>query len=137
MSVKLSRRLRESGYESKIFAIGIKIKAGWIQKKIKLEYPTSDQSTIFTLCVKYLNMFDSSIGIYQIQVTATNPIQKDIQADLFSEQLEHNKYLKVVDDINRRFGKDIVRPARLKSDTYDSPDVIAPAWRPKGYRKSV
>ena len=44
MSVKLSRRLRESGYESKIFSIGIKIKAGWIQKKIKLEHPTSDQS---------------------------------------------------------------------------------------------
>ena len=137
MSVKLSRRLRESGYESKIFAIGIKIKAGWIQKKIKLEYPTSNQSTIFALCVQYLNMFDNSIGIYQIQVTATNPIQKNIQADLFNKESEHSNYLKVVDDINSRFGKDIVRPARLKSDVYDSPDVIAPAWRPNGHRKSV
>ena len=43
----------------------------------------------------------------------------------------------VIDSINRRFGQDIVRPARLKSDISDSPDVIAPAWRPKGYRKSV
>ena len=137
MSVKLSRRLRESGYESKIFAIGIKLKAGWIQKKIKLEHPTSNQSTIFALCVQYLNMFDDSIGIYQIQVTATNPIQKNIQADLFGKQPEHSNYLKVVDNINRRFGKDIIRPARLKSDVYDSPDVIAPAWRPNGHRKSV
>ena len=137
MSVKLSRRLRESGYESKIFAIGIKLKAGWIQKKIKLEHPTSNQSTIFALCVQYLNMFDDSIGIYQIQVTATNPIQKNIQADLFGKQPEHSNYLKVVDNINRRFGKDIIRPARLRSDVYDSPDVIAPAWRPNGHRKSV
>ena len=44
ISVKLSKRLRECNYESKKFMIGIKIKAGWIQKKIKLEYATSDQS---------------------------------------------------------------------------------------------
>ena len=72
-------------------------------------------------------MFDESVGIYQVQVTATSPIQKDIQADLFSEQLEHNNCLRVVDDINKRFGKDIVRPARLKSDIHDSPD-LCPAY---------
>ena len=82
-------------------------------------------------------MFDESIGIYQVQVTATNPIQKDIQADLLIKQIEHNNYLRVVDDINKDLVKDIVRPARLKSDIHDSPDVIAPAWRPNGHRKSV
>ena len=34
--------------------------------------------------------------------------------------------MSVVDSINQRFGQDIVRPARLKSDISDSPDVIAP-----------
>ncbi len=137
MSVKLSRRLRNSGYESKKFVISFKIKAGWIQKKIKLEQPTCNQSIIFRLCELYLNMLDNNIGIYQVQVTAVNPMKKNIQIDLFNQQAGQNKCLKVIDDINERFGQDIVQPARLKCDTYDSPDVIAPAWRPKGYRRSV
>ena len=54
-------------------------------------------------------MFDESIGIYQVQVThETSPIQKDIQADIFSEQLEHNNCLRVVDDINKRFAEKIL-----------------------------
>ena len=32
-------------------------------------------------------MFDENIGIYQIQVTATDPMQKNIQADLFNKNL--------------------------------------------------
>ena len=137
MSVKLSRRLRNSGYESNKFLVNIKIKAGWVQKKIKLEHPTCDQFVIYSFCELYLDMFDKNVGIYQVQVTAINPIQKNIQTDLFSSQTEQDNYMSVVDSINQRFGQDVVRPARLKSDTSDSPDVIAPAWRPKGYRKSV
>ena len=82
-------------------------------------------------------MFDKNVGIYQVQVTAINPTQKNIQADLFSKQAEQSAFLSTVDNINQRFGQDIIRPARLKSDPYDSPDVIAPAWRPNGHRKSV
>ena len=137
MSVKLSRRLRNSGYESNKFLVNIKIKAGWVQKKIKLEHPTCDQFVIYSLCELYLGMFDKNVGIYQIQVTAINPTQKDIQTDLFGSQTVQDSYMSVVDSINQRFGQDIIRPARLKSDISDSPDVIAPAWRPKGYRKSV
>ena len=137
MSVKLSRRLRNSGYESNKFLVNIKIKAGWVQKKIKLKHPTCDQFVIYSLCELYLGMFDKNVGIYQVQVTATNPIQKNIQTDLFGSHTEQDAYMNVVDSINQRFGQDIVRPARLKFDISDSPDVIAPAWRPKGYRKSV
>ena len=82
-------------------------------------------------------MFDENVGIYQVQVTAINPTQKDIQTDLFGSQTEQDNYMSVVDSINQRFGQHNVRPARLKSDSSDSPDVFAPAWRPKGYRKSV
>ena len=137
MSVKLSRRLRNSGYESNKFLVNIKIKAGWVQKKIKLEHPTCDQFVIYSLCELFLGMFDKNVGIYQVQVTAINPTQKDIQTDLFGSQTGQDNYMSVVDSINQRFGQDVVRPARLKSDISDSPDVIAPAWRPKGYRKSV
>ena len=137
MAVKLSRRLRNSGYESNKFSVNIKIKAGWVQKKIKLEQPTCDQFIIYNICELYLNMFDKNVGIYQVQITATNPTQKNIQADLFRKQAKQRDFSSTVDNINQRFGQDIIRPARLKSDHYDSPDVIAPAWRPNGHRKSV
>ena len=117
--------------------IFIKIKAGWIQRKIKLEYATCDQSEIFNICKHYLSMLDRNIGIYQVQVTAISPIQKDIQADFFSQKTEQNNYLNAIDSINEKFGKDTIKLARLKLDRYESPDVIAPAWRPSGYRKSV
>tara|TARA_Y100000768_G_scaffold385192_1_gene370797 strand:- start:14695 stop:15912 length:1218 start_codon:yes stop_codon:yes gene_type:complete len=138
MSAKLSSRLRKSNYESNIFLIGIKIKAGWIQRKMKLEKPTHNQNDIFNLCRIYLNMFDKNIGIYQIQVTALNPNEKNRQNDFFNQNNKDNSILdRALDRINDRFGQDTVKPARLKSEDTDSPDVIAPAWRPDGFRKSV
>ncbi len=137
MSVKLSKRLRSSGYESNKFLIGIKIRAGWIEKKIKLQYATYDQFIIFNLCKTYIGMLDDNIGIYQIQVTAVNPIKKNTQADLFNQETNQNNYLAAMDRINNKFGENAITPARLKSEDHDSPDVIAPAWRPNGYRKSV
>ena len=138
MSNKLSSRLRKSNYESKIFLIGIKIKAGWVQKKIKMEKPTCNQNEIFNICLFYLNLFDKNIGIFQVQVTALNPVKKNIQIDIFSQEKNEDLILdQALDNISDKFGPDAIKPARLMSDDKDSPDVIAPAWRPVGYRKSV
>ena len=138
MSNKLSSRLRKSNYESNIFLIGIKIKAGWVQKKIKMEKPTCNQSDIFNICLFYLNLFDRNIGIFQVQVTALNPTKRNIQIDIFDQEKNKNTILdQALDSISDKFGSDAIKPARLISDNKDSPDVIAPAWRPSGYRKSV
>jgi DNA polymerase-4 len=138
MSNKLSLRLRKSNYESNIFLIGIKIKAGWVQKKIKLEKPTWNQSDIFNACLFYFNLFDKNIGIFQVQVTALNPVRKNIQMDIFNQEKNENLVLEqALDNISDKFGPNTIKPARLMSDDKDSPDVIAPAWRPVGYRKSV
>ncbi len=138
ISTKLSLRLRKSNYQSNVFLIGIKIKAGWLQKKIKLKKPTYNQADIFKICRMYLNMLDANIGIYQIQVTALSPSEKNIQNDFFEQNNENNLILEnALDNITDRFGQDAVKLARLKTEDIDSPDVIAPAWRPIGYRKSV
>ena len=50
-------------------------------------------------------MFDKNVGIYQVQVTAINPTQKDIQTDLFGSQIEQDNYMSVVDSINQRFDR--------------------------------
>jgi DNA polymerase-4 len=138
MSNKLALRLRKSNYESNIFLIGIKIKAGWIQKKIKIEKATCNRSDIFNICLSYLNLFEKNTGIYQVQVTALNPLKKNAQMDIFSEDNDKSEVLdQALENIYDKFGPETIKPARLISDHTDSPDVIAPAWRPSGHRKSV
>ena len=103
-----------------------------------MEKPTCNQNEIFNICLFYLNLFDKNIGIFQVQVTALNPIKKNIQIDIFNQEKKENIILdQALDNISHKFGPDAVKPARLMSDRRDSPDVIAPAWRPSGYRKSV
>ena len=67
-----------------------------------------------------------------------DPIRKNIQIDIFNQENNKNIVLdQALDNINDKFGSDAIKPARLMSDNTDSPDVIAPAWRPNGHRKSV
>ena len=107
-------------------------------KKIKMEKPTCNQSDIFNICLFYLNLFDRNIVIFQVQVTALNPTKRNIQIDIFDQEKNKNTILdQALDSISDKFGSDAIKPARLISDNKDSPDVIAPAWRPSGYRKSV
>ena len=138
MSNKLAIRLRKSNFESNVFLIGIKIKAGWIQKKVKIEKATCNRNDIFNICLSYLNLFEKNTGIYQVQVTALNPLKKNTQMDIFSEDNDKSEVLdQALENIYDKFGPETIKPARLISDNTDSPDVIAPAWRPSGYRKSV
>ena len=138
MSNKLAIRLRKSNFESNVFLIGIKIKAGWIQKKVKIEKATCNRNDIFNICLSYLNLFEKNTGIYQVQVTALNPLKKNTQMDIFSEDNDKSEVLdQALEDIYDKFGPETIKPARLISDHTDSPDVIAPAWRPSGHRKSV
>ena len=83
-------------------------------------------------------MFDSNIGLYQVQVTALRPIKRNIQNDFFNQNDTNSSNLDdTLDAISKKFGEDSIKPARLLTEEGDSPDVIAPAWRPSGYRKSV
>ena len=41
-----------------------------------------------------------------------------------------------VDHINRRYGEFTIAPSRL-IDRSTMPNVIAPAWRPSGHRKTI
>jgi len=57
---------------------------------------------------------------------------------IFSEKKDKSIVLdQALENIDDKFGPETVKPARLINDDSDSPDVIAPAWRPNGYRKSV
>ena len=75
-------------------------------------------------------------GIWQIRIVARNP-QTPCQADLFKRK--HPARLRAhsaMDRNNSRYGAMTLAPARLLRRS-SMPDVISPARKPLGHRKSV
>ena len=137
MSEKVARRMREHGYESNIFLIGVRKKHNWVIKKYQTMYYTNYGHDIFKLCLKLIDYNLINSGIYQVQITATNPRPINIQNDLFLENSPNKSCLGyTIDAVNKKFGSLVLQPARLLKKL-DSPDVISPSWRPSGYKRSV
>lgn len=138
MSEKVATRMRKNHYESDIFAIGYKIFSGWNMRKFKLRYYTNNGNEIYELCSKMISTIKSGIGIYQVQITALNPRPINLQSSIF-ENVSHKQQKKIdnaMDRINERYSKQVILPARILHED-DSPDVIAPSWRPDGFKRSV
>ena len=130
--------MRKNHYESDIFAIGYKIFSGWNMRKFKLRYYTNNGNEIYELCSKMISTIKSGIGIYQVQITALNPRPINLQSSIF-ENVSHKQQKKIdnaMDRINERYSKQVILPARILHED-DSPDVIAPSWRPDGFKRSV
>ena len=75
-------------------------------------------------------------GIWQLRVVALDP-KKPCQPDLF--QRKHPRRTRVHrarDAVNQRYGALTLAPARLLGRS-SMPDVISPAWKPEGHRRTV
>ena len=137
MSEKVARRMRQNGYESNVFLISIRKKNDWVSKKYRIINYTNHGQDIFKLCLQLVNNDLIKGGIYQVQITATNPRPIGIQNDLFLKDMSGKSCLdSTIDKVNKKFGSLVLQPARLLKKL-DSPDVISPSWRPNGYKKSV
>jgi DNA polymerase-4 len=74
---------------------------------------------------------------HQVQVTALDPVDSDVQLELFDTTHEaHDQINAVMDTVNRRYGELALAPARLLNRS-SMPNVIAPAWKPFGHRKTI
>lgn len=137
MSEKVGARLRRHQMEAQRLLIGIKTKQGWIAEKFKLPQPGNDGRAIFALCRRLLDEQWRGEPLFQIQVTALDPHPRQLQADLFAESNPaHEASNCAMDAINQRFGDLTLAPARLVKRG-GMPDVIAPAWKPSGHRRTV
>lgn len=139
MSEKLAARLRRYDFSAQHFFIGFKnYDFGWFGDKLKLEFPTDDGRTIYQLCKKILAQnWRSGMEVVQVQVTALDPYPSMNQLDLFSHPNLTRQHLnRIVDDINERFGEFKIAPAKLLLRS-EMPNVIAPAWKPKGHRQTI
>ena len=137
MSEKVATRMRHNGYESNLFIIGYKTFKGWHINKFKLSTYTNTGNDIYELCLKIIFLIKSR-GINQIQITALEPRLINSQHDIFetTSNLKKKSIDVVMDSINAKYSRHLISPARILQED-DSPDVIAPSWRPSGSKRSV
>lgn len=137
MSEKVAYRLRQHDLMAKRYYIGFCDETGWYGGKYHLVAPNNDGLQIFRLCRYMLEQYWQGQVIRQIQVTALELTASDQQTDLFlPRDVQREKLNETMDTLNERFGKGTVKPGNLIAHK-PMPDVIAPAWRPKGVRRSV
>ncbi len=139
MSEKVAARLRKHDLEAQRYFIGLKLELGWVGAKLQLATPEADGNELFALCRFVLESEWHGEAVGQVQVTALDPRPAQRQLGLFDDnhaRHERDAAHHAVDSVNARFGKLTLAPARLLGRD-DQPDVIAPAWKPDGLRRTV
>ena len=138
MAEKVGARLRRHEFQSDRFFIGLKQEKGWLAIKPKLSQRTDDGRVLFDLCKRFLNECFDGQEARQVQITAVDP-RHGLQPDLFAEteMTEKRSQLnQALDAINGKFGDFTVAPMRVIARS-EMPNVIAPAWKPTGHRKTI
>ncbi|WP_289245222.1 MULTISPECIES: DNA polymerase IV [Methylophaga] len=138
MSEKVGIRLRMHQFQSDTFFIGVKTQLGWLSTKIKLQNTTDDGGTIYKVCLDFVDEQYRGQECRQVQVTALSPEQGK-QQDLFIDnnaKQRRESLNQAMDDINQRYGEFTVAPMRVIGRS-EMPNVIAPAWKPTGHRKTI
>jgi len=138
MSEKVGIRLRRHQFQSDTFFIGVKTEQGWLSTKAKLNNTTDDGGAIYKLCMRFVEKYYFGQECRQVQVTALSP-EHGKQQDLFIDNATNQKresLNQTLDDINERYGEFTVAPMRVIGRS-EMPNVIAPAWKPTGHRKTI
>lgn len=136
---KLAARLRKNHLTASVFWLAIRCEQhGWHGQRYELAIPSDDTAAIYALAEQHLDaVWHQHLIAIQIQVTALNPRPSVGQLDLFTQPSERTQALnQVMDQIQQRSDLKPLKPARLLK-TNISGDVIAPAWQPRGVRRSV
>ncbi|MFO8025794.1 DNA polymerase IV [Thiohalophilus sp.] len=137
MSEKVGERLRRHNMQAREFFIGVRCRQGWLGERCQARLPTDDGRIIYQLCQQVLRHVWQGEGIHQVQVTALDPHSGDQQLQLFEPTpVQQRASNEVMDAINQRYGEFTLAPARLLGRS-EMPNVISPAWRPFGHRKTI
>ncbi len=137
MSEKVAARLRRHDFETRDFFIGLRTAEGWLGGRRRCALPTRDGRIILSLCRQVMRDDWRGEGIFQVQVTALAPQPFRNQRELFiDDETRRDAVHRVMDRINGRYGDFTLAPGRLLGRS-TMPDVIAPAWKPHGHRRTV
>ncbi|MDW3095585.1 MAG: DNA polymerase IV [Gammaproteobacteria bacterium] len=137
MAEKVAARLRKHEFEARYYFIGVLTDQGWLAKKMQTAMPTSDSQQIKKLVNIFLRNSWDKQGCFQVQITALDPKDQGHQLSLFGERdIRREQINLAMDKINQRYGEFTLAPANLLNRS-EMPNVIAPAWKPFGHRKTV
>ena len=134
MAHRLGERLRANRLVAQQYLFGLRLYRGWLKTIERSLLPSDDELVIYRLGESWLEREWRGQGIWQLRIVALDPHSPD-QADLF--QRKHPRRVRAhraIDRINARYGA--MTLARLLGRS-TMPDVISPAWKPEGHRKSV
>lgn len=137
MSEKVAARLRRCNLEAQSYGIGLRTRLGWVGGRLRTPSFTQDSRPVQALCRYVMQRKWQGEGVYQVQVTALDPRQAGCQAELFEAVPAKVQMINsTMDTINRRYGAFTLAPGSLLNRSA-TPDVISPAWKPSGHRRTV
>ena len=137
MAEKVAARLRKHQFEAQTYFIGLRTNQGWIARKMQNYMPTNDSREIKKLANAFLRNEWQKQGCSQVQITALDPKLEGCQLSLFEHHDTRRDQINLtMDKINQRYGEFALAPANLINRS-QMPNVIAPAWKPFGHRKTV
>lgn len=137
MAEKVAARLRKHELEAQTYFIGLRTNQGWIAQKMQTYMSTDDSRDIKKLTNVFLRQEWERQGCSQVQITALDPKRAGCQLCLFEQgNKQHEQINLTMDKINQRYGEFTLAPANLINRS-EMPNVIAPAWKPFGHRKTV
>ena len=136
MAHKLAERLRANRLVAQRFLFGLRQYRGWLKTVERSLLPSDDEMVIYRLGCRWLEQGWRGQGIWQIRIVALDP-KTPCQSDLFQRKHpRRERSHQAMDQINQRYGAMTLASARLLGRS-SMPDVISPAWKPEGHRKTV
>lgn len=136
MAHKLAERLRANKMVGQQFLFGLRQHRGWFRTIERSLLPSDDEMVIYRLGSRWLGESWRGQGIWQIRIVALDP-KAPCQSDLFQRKHPRRERAhQAMDQINQRYGSMTLTSARLLGRS-NMPDVISPAWKPTGHRKTV
>jgi len=136
MAYRLAERLRGNGLVAQRYLFGLRLHRGWQKTLQRALLPTDDERVIYRLGESWFSGSWRGHGVWQLRIVALDP-REPRQRDLFKRKHPRRERAhRATDDINQRFGAMTLAPARLLERS-SMPDVISPAWKPSGHRRTV
>ena len=137
MAELVTYRLRHNQLEAKTFWIGLLTDSGWIEATYRAPVAIADGGMLNRFCRDHLKTHWRSQGVHQVMVNARDPQPIALQQDLFTVWPEkRRRFNAVMDCINDKYGQFTLMPAPLLHRS-SMPDVISPAWKPTGHRRTI
>jgi hypothetical protein len=118
--------------------VGLRFRHDWLYEKVVLHSPTAASKVIWQIAKQVLQRWDQKTGVFRLQVTAMDLFDSQVQQlSLFVDENKDDRVDALKDQVNHKFGRYTLVPASATLQLNRHFEVIAPAWRPDGPRKSI